>query len=63
MKIFNDTWTRPQACQDADPDLSYCQLLGKYRMEFPKYNSIEIYSNMNEKCPSLAPEYYRPEGC
>jgi len=32
-------------------------------MELPGYNTIKPYAHMNEKCPSLAPDYIRPEGC
>lgn len=35
MKLFEDGTTRPDACVEADPDLPYCQLRGKYRVEMP----------------------------
>ena len=35
MKLFEDGTTRPDACVEADPDLPYCQLRGKYRIEMP----------------------------
>ena len=54
---------RPQQCKDADPNGEFCQLLGKYRMEFPNFNAYEPYNNMNEKCPSVAPDFYRPDKC
>lgn len=65
IKIFDDKYkdTRPERCKLADPDSPHCQILGKYRMEFPGFNSIEIYSHMNEKCPSVAPDFVRPDGC
>lgn len=40
-----------------------CQILGKYRMELPKYNSIKPYPHMSERCPSLPPNYLRPDKC
>jgi hypothetical protein len=54
---------RSQVCKDADPEGSFCQLLGKYRMTFPGYNSIKPYSHMNDKCPSIAPTFERPSDC
>ena len=49
----------PEACAKADPGLGYCQLMGKYRIELPGYSTVEPYSHMNERCPSIAPEYSR----
>lgn len=63
VDIFNKTWDRPQACKDADPDVQWCQLLGKYRMTFPGFSSIPAYPHMNDHCPSVAPEFARPAGC
>jgi len=54
---------RPQVCKDADPDLEYCQVIGKYKVELDGYSTIDIYSHMNEKCPSQAPTFFRPNGC
>lgn len=58
-----DSSERPEACQKADPDLPYCQILGKYRVLLEGYNTIAPYSQMNERCPTVAPEYPRPDGC
>jgi len=63
LSFFDTEFSRPQACVDADPDQSWCQLSGKYRMSFPGYNSIKPYNNMCENCPTIAPEYPRPDGC
>jgi hypothetical protein len=54
---------RPQACKDADPDLPYCQIIGKYQVKLDGYSSIKPYSHMNEKCSSLPPFYTRPDNC
>lgn len=54
---------RPQVCQDADPDLEYCQIMGRYKVTLPKYSTITPYHKMNERCPSIAPSYFRTEGC
>ena len=63
LNIFDSNFPRPAECVEADPDLPYCQLIGKYRMYHPGYNTIDSYANMNENCPSIAPKYVRPDGC
>lgn len=64
LNIFDRDYQRPQACIDADPTLPYCQILGKYRIDLgEEYGSIAPYDNMAENCPSIAPEFYRPQGC
>ncbi|XP_028124846.1 uncharacterized protein LOC114321809 isoform X1 [Camellia sinensis] len=66
LKFFENNSSRlPKWCNnDGDPvKLPFCQIKGKYRMELPEYNTMELYSHMNERCPSLPPKYYRPEGC
>lgn len=63
LDFFNKTDTRPDACKQADPDQPYCQLLGKYRIELPRYSTIEPYPHMNEKCGRLWPKYDRPDKC
>jgi hypothetical protein len=65
LDFFNTTHTRPSACQEADPHLSYCQLLGRHRIVISarEISSVKPYSRMNERCPTVGPEYSRPEGC
>lgn len=63
MNVFKPSYDRPQACIDADPDLPYCQILGKYRMALHGISSINLYNHMNEDCPSIAPQFLRPDGC
>ena len=64
LSIFNKTPVLPEVCLQADPMLPYCQLMGAYRITLgPEYSSINVYDNMNERCPSVAPDYYRPDGC
>ncbi len=53
----------PKVCTDEHPDLPYCMIYGKYQIFLPSYNSISPYRNMNEKCPSSAPNYFRPDNC
>jgi len=64
LDIFDKEYIRPQQCIDADPTLLYCQIIGKYRFDYSfDYSHIPIYAHMAEHCPSINPDYYRPEGC
>ena len=63
LNFFNTNPDLPEQCKLADPDLPYCQILGKYKMELPNYSIIEPYTHMNERCPSKEPDYVRPDGC
>eukprot|EP00249_Psilotum_nudum_P014479 c24846_g1_i1 orf=91-1647(-) len=65
LKLFEDDMAHlPIWCNAGQKDyLPYCQLLGEYRMDLPGYNTIEPYAHMNEKCPSLPPDYERPTHC
>lgn len=63
LNFFDLNFQRPQACIDADPNQPFCQLLGKYRMTFPEYSTIDPYNRMAERCPTIAPLYPRLQGC
>ena len=63
LDIYDKNPTLPQQCIDADPDLPYCQLLGKYKLYMPSYSTVPMYEHMNEHCPSVWPEYERPSTC
>ncbi|KAK7300103.1 hypothetical protein RJT34_10937 [Clitoria ternatea] len=65
LKFFENNSSRlPKWCNDGDTvKFPYCQIKGKYRMELPEYNTVQPYSHMNERCPSLPPDYTRPKGC
>ena len=64
VDFFDKKFKRPQQCVDADPNLPYCQLIGKYRIDITReWSVVKPYSHMNESCPSLPPLYVRPEGC
>jgi len=63
LNFYDLNFDRPQACLDADPDQPFCQLLGKYRMTLPGYSTIDPYNLMDQTCPTIAPEYVRPDGC
>eukprot|EP01126_Amoeba_proteus_P058854 TRINITY_DN7645_c0_g1_i1.p1 TRINITY_DN7645_c0_g1~~TRINITY_DN7645_c0_g1_i1.p1 ORF type:complete len:529 (-),score=93.89 TRINITY_DN7645_c0_g1_i1:153-1739(-) len=63
LKIFDSNYVRPAACVEADPTSQFCQLLGKYRMTLPNYNTFVPYPHMRERCPSKPPLYKKPLGC
>ena len=64
LTLFDTKYDRPQVCVDADPNLPYCQILGDYRIDLgAEYGTIEPYNNMDERCPSIAPHFIRPDGC
>ena len=69
LNFFEDDVSRlPKWCKDANDangrgSFPFCQLLGEYIIELPGYNTIEPYAHMNENCPSLPPDYFRPEKC
>lgn len=64
LNIFETSHShKSKRCSEIDPNQAYCQFLGRYRMTFPGYSSIKPYAHMNEKCPSIAPKYDRPNGC
>lgn len=63
LDVYDVNAKRPEQCVRADPDSPFCQILGKYKMEFPGYSTIKPYSHMNEHCPSEEPLYVRPDGC
>ena len=67
LSIFDNQAQVPLACQVADPqsvNLPYCQILGNYRINLgPEFGTIDPYEHMDERCPSIAPEFVRPAGC
>ena len=63
IDVFDLDRERPRQCVKNDPDLPYCQLLGKYKFKIEDASTIKPYAHMNERCPSVAPDYERPHGC
>ena len=63
LKFFESNSSRlPKWCKEGDNvELPFCQIRGKYRMELPEYNTLQPYPHMNEKCPSLPPDYSIPK--
>ena len=50
-------------CKKQGLDQPYCQIMGKYKMEFPRYGTVSPYENMNEVCSMISPMYERQEKC
>ena len=65
MDIYDKDFkkTGPKECREADPELDYCIIYGKYDIRAKGYSTIPLYSHMNERCSSQPPEYFREEGC
>ena len=43
IDLFNTTAVLPSQCKAADPDLPFCQILGKYKVSLPGYSTITPY--------------------
>jgi len=63
LNIYDINYKVPNKCKANDPTLPYCQIMGSHLMELPKYASIEPYPHMAESCPTMTPDFYRPDGC
>lgn len=64
LDFFDPNPPVPEVCKKVDPANPFCQIMGKWRMEFPGIGTISKYQNMNENCWSEGPEYARyPAGC
>ena len=63
LDIFDKEFKKPQECIDDNPDLPYCQVMGKFILTLDNYSTIKPYEHMNEKCPSLGPDFIREDGC
>lgn len=60
IKIFDNNKWYPDGCKNGN---GFCQIMGKYKIVLPEFNTIEMYPNMNERCPSLPQKYFRPNNC
>jgi hypothetical protein len=62
--IQNSTYDpRPLACQQADPNMPYCILMGDYAIPLHGVSTIAPYSHMQEHCTGLPPNYSNPPNC
>jgi len=60
MKIYDPNWKRPKVCEV--DNLPWCQIMGKYVLDLPYWNTIPPYAHMNEKCQSEPTQYQRCPG-
>ena len=51
-----------EGCEDYMED-GYCQFLGQYILKLGKTSFVKPYQHMNEKCPTIAPNYNRIDKC
>lgn len=58
-----DPEERPEDCIITDPDLPFCQIYGYRKFLAQNFSSVDPYFGMNLKCPSMAPDFFRPENC
>ena len=63
LDVFDKNFQRPQECIDDNPDLPYCQVTGKFIVDLENYSTVKPYSHMNERCPSIGPDFIRVDGC
>jgi hypothetical protein len=63
LNFFNPLPILPDECKNNDPDLLYCMIIGKYKIELPYFNTVIPYNRMNERCSSIGPNYVREPGC
>ena len=63
LNIYDTEYPKPDQCMEADHQLHYCQMFGRYRVWLPGYSSIDPYDRMNETCPNKYENRWRPEFC
>lgn len=62
LTIF-ETSPPPAMCQKADPGNPVCQLLGSETLTLNDYHTKDIFTLMDQTCPSLPPDYSQPATC
>ena len=60
MDIYDKDFKKhgPMECLEADPELDYCMIYGKYDIRAEGYSTIPLYDHMNERCSSVPPSIY-----
>ena len=60
MDIYDKDFKKhgPRECLEADPELDYCMIYGKYDIRAEGYSTIPLYDHMNERCSSVPPSAY-----
>lgn len=63
LDIFDKNYQKPQICIDDNPELPYCQIMGRFVLTLDDYSTMKPYAHMNERCSSEGPDFIREEGC
>ena len=42
---------------------NHLSVLGEYQIDLPSFNSVPLYSNMNQKCSTIPLKYIRQDNC
>ena len=63
LDVYDKNFERPPECIEDNPDLPFCQVTGKFIVELDNYSTVKPYSHMNERCPSIGPDFIREDGC
>jgi len=63
LNLLDVPQQRPAQCVAADPTNALCQLEGSYQLHLNEYATKAPYPHLAEKCPTLAPEYKKPNDC
>jgi hypothetical protein len=59
LAIYDPTRFNAQNCPGGLHPGGYCQMLGDYSLILQEYNTIPLYSGMNDVCPSQWPNFTR----
>jgi len=65
LAFFEDNASKlPSSCQQADPSLPYCQIMGDYRITLPGFNSRDPYPGFANSCSrGNPPNWAKPAKC
>jgi hypothetical protein len=63
LTLFDTTTPRPPQCVSADPNNQCCQIMGDYTLVLNNYDTKDPYPYMGQTCPSMAPDYEKPDNC
>lgn len=62
MQLFSPSRVDASNCPEGlhtSANGNYCQIMGEYWMNLDGFNSIPLYTQMNNHCPSKWPDYFR----
>ena len=52
----------PSGCEDYN-FYGYCQIMGKVKLNLGEVSHVKPYEHMDERCPTVAPNYSHKDGC